>query len=219
MKAGHLLRAVFTDPTGSVSPSLYETARLVALAPWLAGHADRRHYLLAQQDPDGWWGPQRGHRLVPTLSAVEALLTSLSRGDWPAAERTRAAAAADAGIAALLSADGDDRLLPDTVAHELIIPDLVGRINAQLAHHRPEYRLTLPAGLSPDLPERLRRKVEAAGTVPLKLQHSFEAFADASTAPLIPDAPALVGSSPAATAAWIALRGGPDRCPGRARAL
>ncbi|WP_230415393.1 hypothetical protein [Micromonospora tarapacensis] len=64
-----------------MSSSVYETGRLVADAPWLAGHGRRLAYLLGQQGTDGTWGPRGGYALVPTASAVEALLAVLVRAD------------------------------------------------------------------------------------------------------------------------------------------
>ncbi|MGF1429836.1 terpene synthase family protein [Kitasatospora sp. LaBMicrA B282] len=208
---------VFADAWGSVSPSVYETARLIALAPWLDGHRHRLDFLLDEQAPGGHWGPSGGLGLVPTLSAVEALLVVLGRGDREAAElRDRVDDAAAAGLRSLAyHLDSHDEL-PDTAAHELIVPTLVAGINRLTG---PAQHLLVPAGLRPDLPEHLRQTVGAAGTVPGKLLHAFEAFADERTALLVPDAPELVGGSPAATAAWIRWRGGPDQGPGRAGAL
>ncbi|MEU2365352.1 prenyltransferase/squalene oxidase repeat-containing protein [Streptomyces noursei] len=216
MKPEQLLRDVFADPWGSLSPSVYETARLVSLAPWLEGHRHRIEFLLGRQDASGRWGPLGGFGLVPTLSAVEALLVVLRRGDQEAADlREHVDAAAEAGLCSL-ACSGMDGPLPDTAAHELIVPGLVERIN-RLAG--PAHNLLLPTELRPDLREHLRHRVGAAGAVPGKLQHSLEAFGDERTALLVPDASGLVGSSPAATAAWVHLRGGPTRCPGRSRAL
>jgi halimadienyl-diphosphate synthase len=62
-------------------PSVYETGRLVTLAPWLDGHARRIRFLLDEQHPDGSWGGPGGYAVVPTLSAVEALMTVLDRDE------------------------------------------------------------------------------------------------------------------------------------------
>ena len=43
-----LLDQVRGNPLGHVSPSWYETARLLVLAPWLPGHADRLRFLLRE---------------------------------------------------------------------------------------------------------------------------------------------------------------------------
>jgi hypothetical protein len=84
-RAQDLVDGLLSEPWGSVSPSVYETARVVALAPWLKGHAERVEYLIETQRPDGRWGPDHhpGYALVPTLSSVEALLEQRSRSTVP----------------------------------------------------------------------------------------------------------------------------------------
>ncbi|MEU5876799.1 prenyltransferase/squalene oxidase repeat-containing protein [Spirillospora sp. NPDC047279] len=75
-----LIAGLVAVPWGQVSPSVYETGRLVTHTPWLTGHGRRVAYLLATQRPDGGWGlPDDGYALVPSLSAIEALLSVLSR--------------------------------------------------------------------------------------------------------------------------------------------
>jgi hypothetical protein len=81
--ADALLAEVAADDLGSVSPSVYETGRLVAEAPWLDKHAERVAYLLRTQQPDGSWGAPGGYALVPTLSATEALMLELERPPVP----------------------------------------------------------------------------------------------------------------------------------------
>src|SRR3977135_2067641 len=44
--AQQLLVELVTEPLGRLSPSVYETGRLVTLAPWLVGHAARVACLL-----------------------------------------------------------------------------------------------------------------------------------------------------------------------------
>src|SRR4051812_31703553 len=73
-QANALLRDVLIDELGAVSLSVYDTARVVTLTPELAGQRQRVGFILAQQATDGSWGAADGYALVPTLSAVEALL-------------------------------------------------------------------------------------------------------------------------------------------------
>src|SRR5690348_15962583 len=77
--ARELVASLLRQPWGQVSPSVYETGRLVTLAPWLPGHAERVTFLLHRQRVDGGWGAPGGYQLVPTLSATEALLATLRR--------------------------------------------------------------------------------------------------------------------------------------------
>lgn len=78
--AAELVTDLMVRPWGTVSPSVYETGRLVSLAPWLVGHPERVRFLLNGQQSDGRWGGPEGYALVPTLSATEALLCAVSRG-------------------------------------------------------------------------------------------------------------------------------------------
>ncbi|GAA3142677.1 prenyltransferase/squalene oxidase repeat-containing protein [Nonomuraea roseoviolacea] len=78
--AGELVAGMMLRPWGQVSPSVYETGRVVALAPWLTGHGERIAYLLGARNADGSWGAPDGYGLVPTLSATEALLSLLPPG-------------------------------------------------------------------------------------------------------------------------------------------
>ncbi|MGH3807712.1 MAG: labda-7,13-dienyl diphosphate synthase [Pseudonocardiaceae bacterium] len=216
--AVRLIRAVDADPYGDVAPSVYETARVAALAPWLAGQTERIQFLLNCQRPDGGWGPVSAHALVPTLAAVEAAFTVLLRCDpLPKALRGRLGAAAGAGLGALRDMRGGPR--PDTAAVELIVPDLVERINELLLgsgpadlgrcpHLGPWYRgggIAVPPGYDASLPGRLGQQIAAADTVPDKLHHTFEALLRhcPDTIDPAPGPDGLLGSSPAATAAWL----------------
>jgi hypothetical protein len=140
--ADQLLTEVATDPWGTVAVSLYDTARLVALAPWLAGHQARIDFLCRRQGADGGWGGPDGYGLVPTLSATTALLTELRRRPGPAGSPrlVRAAAAGRRALRRWLHPDAQPAV-PDTIGVELIVPALVEELTA----------LTTPAG--PAAPE------------------------------------------------------------------
>ncbi|MFV2086305.1 prenyltransferase/squalene oxidase repeat-containing protein [Micromonospora sp. LOL_021] len=215
---------------GRTDVSVYETARLVSLAPWLTGHRARVRHLLASQQPDGSWGGPGGYALVPTLSAVEALLGVAA---VPAAVRSTATSLPDATMRGLTAAHRilaatTGGTLPDTPAADLIVPALVDRINQRL-RHRPRPPASDPAA---DAPLRLRgeldsgrldaaRRLSAGGRpVPTKLLHAYETFAHRAAPlgrPAVATVPAhplagsgtgrpagTVGGSPAATAAWLA---------------
>src|SRR5712691_354793 len=90
-----LLTESSQDDWALITPSLYETARLVSIAPWLSGHSERLAYLCSEQGADGGWGVT-GFRVVPTLSATEALLTTCDqRCSARSAARRRAVDGAD----------------------------------------------------------------------------------------------------------------------------
>ncbi|MDQ0381912.1 prenyltransferase/squalene oxidase repeat-containing protein [Amycolatopsis thermophila] len=194
--ARQLVHAMATDPHGDFSPSVYETARLVALVPHLAGHANRVAFLLAEQAPDGGWGGPEGYGLLPTLSAVDALLAESGRTGAPAP-----AAAARRGLEALSTRWGP-RLraaLPDTVAVEILVPALVSAVNARLGAVLPH-----PDGTSPELLDGLRRMVDRGAAPPDKILHSLEALgAAARRVPSARPGADGLGCSPAATAAWL----------------
>lgn len=219
LAAARALVAAMTDrPTGSVSPSVYETARLVSDAPWLTGHAERLRYLLAAQRPDGAWGAPGTYALVPTVSAVEALLRS-RRAEWPHPAEVGWAAAR--GLAALrVQLLVADEPVPDMPGVDLIVPALLDRINALLAGDgepagpAAPMSLPLPRGMT-------RRRAEAVGTllaggrpVPQKLWHAFEVLDESARAGArVRPVAGAVGASPAATAAWLGDPGRPGADP------
>ncbi|HEX3785954.1 MAG TPA: prenyltransferase/squalene oxidase repeat-containing protein [Pseudonocardiaceae bacterium] len=210
-----------SDSHGSISLSVYETARLVSLAPWLAGHRQRLRFLVRRQRSDGGWGESDGYALVPTLSATEALLVCLER-DGPSVDGTLVAAA-DAGLRALSRwlRPGISVPVPDLVAVELIVPALVAAINAsldrlgaRLGAERTgwrEVRLVLPDGMDDRHLTRLRAEAEFGTDLPAKLAHSLEAFGEVAPGASFAR-PRLggVGCSPAATAAWLGAQAPPD---------
>ncbi len=213
--AGELMMDLMFRPWGQVSPSVYETGRLVTLAPWLLGHDDRVAYLVKTQRPDGSWGVPDGYGLVPTLSATEALLSVLIRGDR-GMDRDVLVRAVRGGLRVLSGwlAETDAATLPDTPAIEIIVPALVSLINAHL-DGLPECeigRLPIPAGMS-DVPlGRIRQRLESGAALPDKLLHALEVGGrSAAGAPAVsPTSIGTVGASPAATAAWLSGSELPD---------
>ncbi|MFY1632746.1 prenyltransferase [Solwaraspora sp. WMMB335] len=185
------------DPWGHSSVSVYETARLVSRAPWLAGHHARIRYLVASQQPDGSWGMPGGYALVPTLSATEALLGVVGPTSEPTGRvladtlpATQLAAAADRGLAAarkLLTAAAAGGLA-DTPAVDLIVPALITAVNRRLrpgcdsvpAAGQPPLRL--PPPLDSGRPQAVRTLLATGRELPIKLLHAFEALDEEWTA-------------------------------------
>lgn len=210
-----LVAESWSDSYGLTSPSVYETGRLVTLAPWLAGHTWRVRFLLERQHADGSWGGWDGYGLIPTLSATEALLTSLRRDRLP--DPAGVVRAADRGLRVLFGwlDSGGGPPLPDTVAIELLIPALITDINlgldrleaepvAGLDSWRGAARLTLPDGVHDDTLLRLRDAVDRGHGLPDKVLHSLEAIGPAVRgASFVRPVQGSVACSPASTAAWL----------------
>ncbi len=219
-RAALLIAEVDRDPWGSVRASLYETARVISFAPWLSGHKRRLAWLLKQQFPDGSWGEGPApYRLLPTLSAVEALLSTLRFDTASGTGRERLAAAAAAGLAALRSLPPTGQW-PDTAAIEILVPSLVAEINehldqkvigalSPLGQWSRGSRLTLPNGFRQMLPDQIAQRCRSAGSVPEKLHHTYEGISRHLSHAEVALPGRLFGSSPAATAAW--------NCKGKAR--
>ncbi|GAA2456590.1 hypothetical protein GCM10010191_90010 [Actinomadura vinacea] len=164
-EASEIVAELVAHPGGRSSPSVYETGRLVSLAPRLAGHARRVRFLLAAQRPDGGWGlPDDGYALVPTLSATEALLSvlvPLHAGPGsvagvpevpPGVPRAELLKAVDEALRLVserllpafgTQAPGGGAGVPDMPAIEHITPYLVELINRRLA----ALRVRPPSGL------------------------------------------------------------------------
>ncbi|RLP89168.1 prenyltransferase/squalene oxidase repeat-containing protein [Micromonospora sp. CV4] len=213
--ARELIAGLVLRPWGQVAPSVYETGRLVADAPWLTGHRQRIGFLLRRQRPDGAWGPPEGYALVPTLSATDALLAALAESPAGTELLAPVARGLRALTGTLLAIDA--RELPDTPALDLIVPALVDSINNRLAglgqetaDRLPRPPLGLPAGLEPGRLRAVRAAVAAGAALPPKLAHFYEVL-DAAPADAGPTLTA-VGASPAATAAWLTTAG-PDAGP------
>ncbi|WP_021593200.1 prenyltransferase/squalene oxidase repeat-containing protein [Actinomadura welshii] len=226
-------------PWGSSSPSVYETGRLVSLAPWLTGHGERLRFLLAEQRPDGGWGlPDDGYALVPTLSATEALLSALGADPFrmgptgiPVADVARAAARG-LGLLSRWLAPGRVLDLPDMPAIEHIVPHLLERINARLDERAmrripglgpwtaPDHRLRAPGGMAGELLPVVRELLERGDPIPAKLLHALEIAGESAhgTGSVVPGPSGTVGASPAATAAWLGHEPDPhDDARARAR--
>ncbi|MEJ3659271.1 prenyltransferase [Actinomycetes bacterium KLBMP 9759] len=204
-----------------MSGSVYETGRVLALLPGAPGNARRWSWMLDRQGPDGSWGGPGPYRLVPTLSALEAILAAQHLADRhrpsgvPDAIRPRAAVAASRALAFLIADPVDT--LPDTVAAELVAAHLADRIDVFLAAGPPDpsWRTPLPRHVDPALHRHVERRVLAAGRVPEKVEHSLEALGPACARLLNRPAHMLVGSSPAASAAWLRANGPDDAVGGQ----
>ncbi|TXK39795.1 prenyltransferase/squalene oxidase repeat-containing protein [Nonomuraea sp. C10] len=193
-RAAELVAGLMVTPWGQVSPSVYETGRLVTLAPWLGGHAERIAFLLAEQGADGSWGPPGGYRLVPTLSATEALMSAARDGD-----REVLLPAAKAGLEALRRMLAQPPELPDTPAIDLIVPSLVALIDG----HGYGEPLPHPPGMDGSRLELVKRLLESGAQPPQKVLHVLEAAVPQRADGVLPTSIGTVGASPAATAAWL----------------
>jgi halimadienyl-diphosphate synthase len=224
-----LLAGLVAEPWGQVSPSVYETGRLVSIAPWLVGHRDRVEFLVDSQLSTGQWPGPDQYAVVPTLSATEALLATLRRADEGlAAGRSAVLAAVNRGLRALFAWFRHPATLsfPDTPAIELIVPTLIARVNVHLAEleetpvvgmgkWRGLARLRVPLSIDGQLVQAVEAALRHGRRVPAKFLHSLEvAGADGAAARGVrPTALGTIGASPAATAAWLGERrdGGPSR--------
>ncbi|NNJ12663.1 hypothetical protein EKD04_020265 [Chloroflexales bacterium ZM16-3] len=196
---------------GIMSPSIYDTAQVIRLAPPKEGIWPAVDWLLEQQHADGGWGDPAVPRArdLPTLATLLALRSSDSRQRTRDAIREgelflrRQAIFWTGGIPDDLTA-GAELLLPtlfeeavkigmkiDTVPyHDLIA--LGNRRRALIARYRP-----------------------SIGTTPL---HSWEAWGDQPDLDLV-DPYGSIGHSPAATARWIHdSQGNPENDPARTAA-
>ncbi|MEO3825292.1 prenyltransferase/squalene oxidase repeat-containing protein [Actinomadura sp. B10D3] len=235
--AGRALLAGLIDrPWGQVSPSIYETGRLIALAPWLARHSRRVRYILDAQRPDGLWGAPDGYAIVPTLSAVDALL-SLLRSD--AGRRPPSSQDVDiAEVAARLDAllpllartlwELPAAALPDMPANDLIITALIESINEHtralaeapstvLSPSALTGRLRLPIGLDGTRLAKVQAALSFGAELPEKILHALEVAGDLArdAATIRPGSTGSVGASPAATAAWLDGRARDPHHPAR----
>ncbi|HEY4460155.1 MAG TPA: prenyltransferase [Pseudonocardiaceae bacterium] len=228
-----LLATLLAGDDRQTTPSTYETARLVSLAPWLEGNAARLRYLVAAQQSDGGWGGVDGYALVPTLSATEALLRVLRQR--PSADRWALAAAADRGLAALFRWLGGPvrSAVPDTIAVEVLVPWLARQVNDHLdalardggterfaRWSAGSARLGLPDGIDDTALTQLQAMAATGRPVPAKLWHSLEFLgSDARAAAGVRATDGVVCGSVAATAAWLGEHPADDRAAARLAAV
>jgi halimadienyl-diphosphate synthase len=183
---------------GRFSPSIYDTAQVLRLAPVTDDCAGTVAWLTAQQHSDGGWAPSAAPcaRDLPTLAATLALRArSSSKESHDAAE---------AGLAFLrrhASQHWSEPLADDAlVAVELLLPRLLDEATSQGIDLS-----VMPYASLRALGERKRRMIVAmrpgAGAAPT---HSWEGWG-AQSDPSMIDASGGVGHSPAATAAWLAM--------------
>ncbi|MER5643105.1 prenyltransferase/squalene oxidase repeat-containing protein [Streptosporangium sp. NPDC002524] len=207
-EARALIAGLLAEPWGQVSASPYETGRVVSLAPWLAGHAERVEYLLATQRPDGGWSPSGEHTLVPTLSAVEALLAELGRDT--SSSRGLLVKAVGRGLEAIRNWHFRAAWLPDTPAVELIVASLLALIDEEGPEPSP--------GMGGAKLAIVRARLASGAAIPQKLVHALEVAGPEATAVSgilptpMPGGMAAVGASPGASAAWLAAP--PEPGPG-----
>lgn len=207
-----LLADVASDEWGQVAVSCYDTGRLVALAPWLAGHTARIDFLCGRQAADGSWGGRDGYELVPTMSVTAGLLTELGR-TASRGQRRRLARTITGGLAALHRLLDSGARVPDTIGVELIVPALLEELNGLLHRAKDDpylvdvgaerRSLPLPAGFDRQLLDRARDRL-AARDLPRRAWACLEIFGlNAVAAPSVRPAGGAVGCSAAATAAWL----------------
>jgi len=205
LRAQELVDGLLAEPWGQVSPSVYETGRLVAFTPWLAGHAERVAFLLRTQRPDGAWGPdgEPGYLLVPSLSAIDALLAEGS---------AEAVAAARRGLDRMRPLLAALPPLPDTPAIELISASLIRSVDSRLPGALPA-----PAALDDGTLDLVIAAAKQGGPLPQKMWHALEIIGPAAAGlPGVPvESMGGVGASPAATAAWLGRAEPPPSDPSR----
>jgi halimadienyl-diphosphate synthase len=211
--AALLVAEMSADPHGEFSLSVYETGRLVRHAPSLPGHAQRVRFLLDEQQSVGGWGGLQEYGIVPTLSAIEALLAIIRGQSGSTIPRDKLANSVNRGLTALfelLNTSGKAPL-PDTVGVEIVVPGLIAEINAHLNQELPPglgrwegRRLVHHAGANDGLLSGLRGALVQGHALPMKLAHILEVFGDtARGAWFVEPVESVVGCSPAATAVWL----------------
>jgi hypothetical protein len=206
----HLIRKFGADG-GLTSPSIYDTAQVLRLAPPAQDTGPTVDWLLDQQQPDGGWGKPTVPRArdLPTLAALLALHHSSAH------RRTRDAIQAGQDFISRQATIWEGSVPDDlTAGAELLLPMLFEEAaRAGLAISPAPYRELIALG------NRRRAYIASKqpkiGTTPL---HSWEAWGDEPDPDLVDDY-GSVGHSPAATARWLyAAQRIPELAPARSAA-
>lgn len=190
------LRSLIADLTkddGLISASVYDTSRVLRLAPISADVLPAQDWLISQQQQDGGWGAPLAPR-ARDASTLAALLALAPRRDGRAREAVRAAQQFLAGQAAKWQELPDD--LP--VAAELTIPTLAAEAaELGLVTSIDHYSALGGIGL-----ERRRKLARLGASSRTPAAHCWETWGEDPSADLV-DARGGVGVSSAATAAFL----------------
>ena len=184
---------------GQISPSIYDTAQRLRLAPPPAGVEAGLEWLISQQHEDGGWCASTvpTARDIPTLAAILAIHTY--RQD---AEAQRAIRRGLAYLASHTSQWSRAHINNMPLGAELILPRLLNEAQQAgfVIDHSP-YALLF--GMREQKLDRLSRYPFAANSAPT---YSWEALEQPFT-PDVLDPLTGVGHSPSATAAWLRSAG------------
>ncbi|MBK9711832.1 MAG: hypothetical protein IPO81_10975 [Kouleothrix sp.] len=179
---------------GLISPSIYDTAQVLRLAPPAQGPWPGLNWLAEQQHADGGWGDPAipNARDLPTLAAVLALHIYCTR------ERERKAV--QDGLSFLRRQASHWSTLSDDipVGVELLLPRLLDEA-AELGLKVPRGQYASLIALGARRRSLVAQTTRISGT---PLAHSWEALGIAPDLSVV-DSTGGVGHSPAATAAWL----------------
>lgn len=196
---------------GLISPSVYDTAQRLRLAPPKEGVEAGLEWLLAQQQEDGGWCES----IVPTARDIPTLAAVLAIRAYRQDSAAQTAMRRGLNYLRTHSSQGSKAHINDVpLGAEMILPHLLNEAKAQHLHidHAPYARLF---GMREQKLERLARYSFAANSAPT---YSWEAL-EMAFAPEMLDPQTGVGHSPSATAAWLQAAGsGPDHAELRALA-
>lgn len=207
----HLIQEFGADG-GLTSPSIYDTAQVLRLAPHEQSVWPTVNWLLERQQPDGGWGDPTVPRArdLPTLAALLALHNLDPR------QSTRDSIHAGLAFLHRQAIFWEGQTFEDlTAGAELLLPMLFEEADQTgLAVDPRPYRELIALGNRRRA--HIAKKRPRIGTTPI---HSWEAWGD-SPDPELVDRYGSVGHSPAATARWLtAASGRPDLNPGREAAM
>jgi halimadienyl-diphosphate synthase len=201
----HIIDVLFTDLRhvvaaagkggGQISPSIYDTAQVLRFSPPRQGVDAAIDWLLNQQQPDGGWGTLHvaRSREVPTLATILALKAH-GKGS-----REREAIAAGLGFLRQQSEQWVE--LPDDLLSgiELTLPRLIDDAAAA--------GLEVLSKAYSALSELRRRRLDMLSKIQIRAGStavfSWEAWGREPDPALVDHPTGGIGSSPAATAAWV----------------